>query len=158
MLQTTKFDTVLFGAVGDLIAKKVRASHAPSVQARGFAEHVHAYQLVELLLPVVREHGFELSLDLNLDDDDGDDIILIDSPEAIIKEMNQCDEEWLLVHKPGEPSENVFHVFMVYGNNADDPESGRGEMMADWGGLEAWYRVFDPVVDDFINDAYINKA
>jgi hypothetical protein len=31
-------------------------------------------------------------------------------------------------------------------------------MMADWGGLEAWYRVFDPVVDDFVNDVYINKA
>jgi hypothetical protein len=140
------------------ITAKVEKSHDKGVQWRGVCEHVHAYQLVELLLPVVREHGFELSLDLNLDDDDGDDIILIDSPEAIIKEMNQCDEEWLLVHKPGEPSENVFYVFMVYGNNADDPESGRGEMMADWGGLEAWYRVFDPVVDDFVNDVYINKA
>jgi hypothetical protein len=77
------------GGLSSMIAKKVYASHAPSVQARGIAEHVHASQLVELLLPVVREHGFELSLDLNLDDDDGDDIILIDSAEAIIKEMNQ---------------------------------------------------------------------
>jgi hypothetical protein len=130
---------------------KVEKSHDKSVQWRGVCEHIHVYQLVELLLPVVREHGFELSLDLNLDED-GEGIYLIDSPQAIIDEMNQCDEEWLLVHKPGEPTENVFHVYMVYGNNAHDPECGRGEMMADWGGVEDWYKVFHPIVDAFIDN------
>ena len=139
------------------ITRKVHASHDTGVIWRGVCEHIHAYQLVEILLPVCKEHGFELSLDLNLDDEDGDDITLISSPSDIIDAMNQCDEEWLLVHKPGEPTENVFHVYMVYGNCADDPEVGRGEMMADWGGLEQWYRVFSPIVDDFVNDVYINK-
>ena len=136
---------------------KVEKSHDPGVQWRGVCEHIHAYQLVEMLLPVCKEHGFELSLDLNLDDEDGDDITTIACASDIIDEMNQCDEEWLLVHKPGEPSENVFHVYMVYGNCADDPEVGRGEMMADWGGLEQWYKVFSPIVDDFVNEVYINK-
>lgn len=73
---------------------KVEKSHDKGVQWRGVCEHIHVYQLVEKLLPVVREHGFELSLDLNLDED-GEGIYLIDSPQAIIDEMNQCDEEWL---------------------------------------------------------------
>ena len=132
---------------------KVEKSHALGVQWRGVCEQVHAYQLVELLLPVCKEHGFELSHDINLDEE-GEGITTISSPSDIIDELSQCDEEWLLVHKPGEPTENVFHVYMVFGNNADCPENGRGEMMCDWGGIEQWYEVFSPIVDAFVE----NKA
>lgn len=139
------------------IALKVRGSHDPGAVVRGMCEHVHAYQLVELLLPVCKEHGLELSIDLNLDDEDEEDITVISSASEIIDEMNVCDEEWLLIHKPGAPAENVFHVYMVYGNCADDPEVGRGEMIADWGGVKQWYDIFNPIVDDFVNEVYINK-
>jgi hypothetical protein len=156
MLQTIKFDKVLFGAVGDEIAKKVRASHAPSVMGRGFAEHVHGYQLVEALLPVCEKHGLVLALS------DGEDKYPITKPADIIPVMNQCDEEWLCV-QDGEVDEQedgeatFVSILLIYGNNADDPEVGRGEMVADWSGCDEWYGIFDPILDAFIDNREVEE-
>jgi hypothetical protein len=156
MLQTIKFDKVLFGAVGDEIAKKVRASHAPSVMGRGFAEHVHGYQLVEALLPLCEKHGLVLMLS------DGEDKYTISTPADIIPVMNRCDEEYLCitdgeVNEEGEGETTYVSVLLIYGNNADDPETGRGEMVADWSGCTDWYDIFDPVLDAFIDNREVEE-
>lgn len=157
MTSTTMFDSVLMGSIGDVIAQKVRKTHAPSVQGRGFAEYVHGYQLVEKLLPVCREHGLCIELF-----DGEEEYTPITSPEQMIQHMKECDTEYLLIYdgeiERDEDNDNTFiSIVLVYGNCADDAEIGRGEMVADWGGVTEWFNIFDPVIDDFVNAYYINK-
>jgi len=139
------------------ITKKVQGSHAPGVQMRGVAEHVHGYQLVEKLLPVCREHGLCIELF-----DGEEEYTPITSPVQMIHSMSACDIEYLLIYdgevERTEDNDNTFiSIVLVYGNCADDPEIGRGEMIADWGGVKEWFDIFDPVIDDFVNDYYIQK-
>lgn len=141
--------------VGQMIYDKVCASHAFSVQNRGFAEHIHGVQLVEMLLPVCAEHGLTVHLS------DGEESVLISSVEDMAREMSACDIEWLCLRERGaDEDDNVFTVTLVYGNCADDPEIGRGEMLADWSGQTGkWYDLLSPMVDDFVNAYYIaNKS
>jgi hypothetical protein len=139
---------ISLGGLSSMIAKKVYASHAPSVQARGVAEHVHGVQLVELLLPKCSEHGLTLHLF------DGEESVEISNIQDMAKHMSACDIEWLCIRERGaDEDDSVFSVCLVYGNNADDPETGRGEMVADWGGESGqWYDMFDPLLDAFIDN------
>jgi len=145
------------GGLSNMIAKKVYASHAPSVQARGIAEHVHGCQLVEKLLPLCEEYG--LCIDLY----DGEDYTPITSVEDMATHMNACDIEWLCLgdcnlDRTEDDDITYVSVVLVYGNCADDPEIGRGEMIADWSAsCTDWWDIFNPVLDDFINDYYIQK-
>lgn len=157
MTGTTIFDKVLFGAAGDLIAAKVQSMHvSPKIQNRVASEHVHGYQLVEALLPVCDKYGLVLTLS------DGEDKYPINAPADIIPVMNQCDMEWLCV-QDGEVDEEedgdatYVHVVLIYGNNADDPETGRGEMVADWGGCDEWYEIFTPTLDAFIDNREVEE-
>lgn len=140
-----------------IISEKVWASHDSGVQARGIAEHVHGYQLVEKLLPVCEDHG----LILELFDGEGE-YTTITSPMEMAKHMSACDVEWLLVsdcnvERTEDDDPTYITICLVYGNCADDVEIGRGEMVVDWGGLTDWFEIFDPVIDDFVNDYYIQK-
>ncbi len=135
------------GGLSSMIGKKVYASHAPSVQARGIAEHVHGVQLVELLLPKCNEHGLTLHLS------DGEDSVEISSAEDMAKHMSACDIEWLCIRERGaDADDSALAVCLIYGNNADDPETGRGEMVADWSGSDEWYDIFNPLLDAFIDN------
>lgn len=138
--------SLLTTPVGQSICDKVRASHAPSVQTRGLAEHIHGIQLVELLLPVCAEHGLTLHLS------DGEESVEISSVEDMAREMSACDIEWLCIReRGGGEDDSLFAVTLVYGNNADDPETGRGEMVADWSGQTGkWYDLLSPMLDGFI--------
>lgn len=133
------------------ITRKVHASHDHGALWRGVCEHIHGYQLVEALLPVCQKHGLVLTLS------DGEDKYPINAPADIIPVMNQCDMEWLCV-QDGEVDEQedgeatYLSVVLIYGNNADDPETGRGEMVADWSGCDEWYEIFDPTLDAFIDN------
>jgi hypothetical protein len=133
------------------ITRKVHASHDHGVLWRGVCEHIHGYQLVQALLPVCEKHGLVLTLS------DGEDKYPINTPADIIPVMNQCDMEWLCV-QDGEVDEQedgeatYLSVVLIYGNNADDPETGRGEMVADWSGCDEWYEIFDPTLDAFIDN------
>lgn len=132
--------------VGQLIYDKVRESHAPSVQTRGVSEHIHGVQLVELLLPVCAEHDWTLHLS------DGEESVEISSVEDMAREMSACDIEWLCIRERGAgEDDSLFAVTLIYGNNADDPETGRGEMVADWSGQTGkWYDLLSPMLDGFI--------
>lgn len=132
--------------VGQMIYDKVCASHAFSVQNRGFAEHIHGVQLVELLLPVCAEHGLTLHLF------DGEESVEISSVEDMAREMSACDIEWLCLRERGaDEDDSVFTVTLVYGNKAEDLDFGRGEMIADWSGQTGkWYDLFSPMLDCFI--------
>lgn len=132
--------------VGQMIYDKVCASHEFSVQHRGFAEHIHGIQLVEMLLPVCAEHGLTLHLS------DGDESVEISSVEDMAREMSACDIEWLCLRERGAgEDDSVFAVTLIYGNNADDPETGRGEMVADWSGQTGeWYDLLSPMLDGFV--------
>jgi hypothetical protein len=135
-----------------MIAKKVYASHAPKVQARAIAEHVHGCQLVETLLPLCEAYG--LCIDLY----DGGDYTPIKSAEAMAKHMNACDEEWLFLsdcnlERTADDDITYVSIALVYGNDADDPETGRGEMVADWSAsCTDWWDIFDPVLEAFIDN------
>lgn len=145
--------SLLTTPVGQSICDKVRGTHAPSVQTRGLAEHIHGIQLVEMLLPVCAEHGLTLHLS------DGEESVLISSVEDMAREMSACDIEWLCLRERGAgEDDSVFAVTLVYGNCADDEEIGRGEMLADWSGQTGkWYDLLSPMVDDFVNAYYIAK-
>lgn len=140
------------GGVSSAIAKKVRAMNvSPSVEYRIACEHVHGVQLCEALLPLCDKHGLTLALS------DGEDKYTITKPEDIIPVMHACDEEYLCimdgeVDEEDEGDTTYVSVWFVYGNNADDPETGRGEMVADWSGCTDWYEIFDPVLDAFIDN------
>jgi hypothetical protein len=139
------------GGVSSAIAKKVRAMNvSPSVEYRIACEHVHGVQLAEALLPLCEKHGLVLALS------DGEDKYTISKPEDIIPVMHACDEEYLFImdgEVDADGDDNTFvSVWFVYGNNADDPETGRGEMVADWSACADWYDIFDPVLDAFIDN------
>ena len=139
------------------ITRKVHASHAPGVIWRGVCEHIHGYQLVEKLLPICSQYGLVLTLS------DGEDKYPINAPADIIPVMNLCDMEWLCV-QDGEVDEEEYgdatylQVALIYGNNADDPETGRGEMVADWGGCDEWYEIFSPTLDAFIDNRDVEEV
>lgn len=138
--------SLLTTPVGKSICDKVRASHAPSVQNRGLAEHIHGIQLVELLLPVCAEYGLTLHLS------DGEGSVEISSVEDMAREMSACDIEWLCIReRGGGEDDSLFAVTLVYGNKAEDLDFGRGEMIADWSGQTGkWYDLFSPMLDCFI--------
>lgn len=141
---------------GKKIVEKVEKTHAHGVQMRGIAEHVHGCQLVETLMPLCSQYGLCLELY------DGEDFTPINSVEDMLVHMNACDVERLCVcdgetERTDDNDTTFLSVLLVYGNCADDPEIGRGEMIADWGGCSDWYEIFSPVIDDFINDYYIKK-
>lgn len=136
------------GSISNAIAKKVKSMNvSPSIEMRVACEHIHAYQLCEALLPLCEKHGLVLALS------DGEDKYTITKPEDIIPVMNQCDEEYLCI-MDGEVEDDTTYVsvWLIYGNNADDIENGRGEMVADWGGCDEWYEIFNPVLDAFIDN------
>jgi hypothetical protein len=140
------------GGLSNMIAKKVYASHAPSVQARGIAEHVHGCQLVEKLLPLCEDNGLCIELF------DGEDYTPINSVEDMAKHMNACDIEWLCladgsVDRTEDDDITYVSIVLIYGNNADDVETGRGEMIADWSACDShWWEIFNPVLDAFIDN------
>ena len=146
------------GGASSAIAKKVRAMNvSPKIEFRVACEHLHGYQLCEALLPVCEKHGLVLTLS------DGEDKYPINAPADIIPVMNQCDEEWLCV-QDGEVDEEedgeatFVSILLIYGNNADDPEVGRGEMVADWSGCDEWYEIFDPILDAFIDNRDVEEV
>jgi len=147
------------GGASSAIAKKVRAMNvSPKIQFRVACEHLHGYQLCEALLPICEKHGLVLALS------DGEDKYPISKPADIIPVMNQCDEEWLCV-QDGEVDEEedgeatFVSILLIYGNNADDPEVGRGEMVADWSAsCTDWWDIFDPVLDAFIDNREVEEV
>lgn len=150
------FPLYLVNPIGKQIVEKVEKTHDAGVQMRGLAEHVHGCQLVETLLPVCSQYGLCLELF------DGEDYTPITSVEDMAKHMSACDIEWLCVcdgsvDRTEDNDITYVSIVLIYGNNADDVETGRGEMIADWGGCSEWYEIFDPVIDDFINDYYIQR-
>lgn len=140
------------------ITAKVEKSHDPGVRWRGVCEHIHGYQLVETLLPLCETYGLCIELF------DGEDNTRINSVEDMLTNMNACDIEWLcLVDGSVDRTDNddwtYVSVVLIYGNCADDPEVGRGEMIADWSACDShWWQIFNPVLDDFVNDVYINHV
>ena len=151
------FPLYLVSPVGEQILKKVEKTHDAGVQMRGLAEHVHGCQLVEKLLPVCEENGLCIELF------DGEDYTPINSVEDMLNNMSACDIEWLCladgsVDRTEDDDITYVSVVLIYGNNADDVETGRGEMIADWSACDShWWEIFNPVLDDFVNDYYIQK-
>ncbi len=139
-------------SVSSAIVAKVQSMQlSSSVVSRITWEHVHGYELCKALLPLCDKHGLVLALS------DGEDKYTITKPEDIIPVMHACDEEYLCimdgeVDEEDEGDTTYVSVWLVYGNNADDLESGRGEMVADWSGCTDWYEIFDPVLDAFIDN------
>lgn len=146
----------------ELIRTKVCAMDVPaSIRHRVSCEHVHGYQLVEMLLPICLQYGLVLTLS------DGDDKYPINSPADIIPVMSLCDIEWLYADD-GEVDVDAssfdleaetmtdttcLQVALIYGNRADDPETGRGEMVADWSAsCTDWWDIFDPALTAFIHN------
>jgi hypothetical protein len=137
-------------SVSNAIVAKVQSMQlSSSVVSRITWEHVHGYELCKALLPLCEKHGLVLALS------DGEDKYTITKPEDIIPVMHQCDEEYLCImdgEVEDEGDTTYVHVWLIYGNNADDIENGRGEMVADWSGCGDWYDIFDPVLDAFIDN------
>jgi len=141
------------GGASVAITQKVKAMNvSPKIEHRIVCEHIHGYQLVEALLPVCEKHGLRLVLS------DGEDTYTINKPADIIPVMNQCDEEWLCVQDTETDDDTFLSVFLIYGNNADNPEDGRGEMVADWSGCNEWYEVFDPILSAFIDNREVGEV
>jgi hypothetical protein len=143
---------IVGNSVSDAIVAKIQSMQlSSSVVSRIAWEHVHGYELCKALLPLCEKHGLVLMLS------DGEDKYTISTPTDIIPVMNQCDEEYLCitdgeVNEEDEGETTYVSVLLIYGNNADDPETGRGEMVADWSGCADWYEIFDPVLDAFIDN------
>lgn len=147
---------VSVGGVCNAIAKKVREMDVPqSIEFRVACEHIHAYQLVEKLLPICAQHG----LALHLSDGEGDRYD-IKTPFDIIPVMHQCDMEWLCVtdENVDDPTQTFFRIVFIYGNNAHYFEDGRGEMIGDWGGCVDWYEILDPVLSAFIENREVEEV